>query len=263
MIETVDQLGNKLKFNSTPKRIVSVVPSQTELLFDLGLENAIVAITKFCIHPEIIFKTKTKVGGTKQLNLDKIKALCPDLIIANKEENDKQQIEELKKFCPVWISDIYTLEDAKKMISVLAKLFQKEFIAHKMINEINLNFSTLSKFSDQKKVCYLIWNEPIMVAGKNTFINEMLVKCGLENVIDDIHSRYPELSIDTLKSFKPDYVFLSSEPFPFKNAHLNYFQSQLPNSKVILVDGEFFSWYGSRLINACNYFKRLMKEINS
>jgi len=102
-----------------------------------------------------------------------------------------------------------------------------------------------------------------MVAGKNTFINEMLVKCGLENVIDDIHSRYPELSIDTLKSFNPDYVFLSSEPFPFKTAHLNYFQSQLPNSKVILVDGEFFSWYGSRLINACNYFKRLMKEINS
>ena len=261
MIETIDQLGNKLKFKIMPHRIISVVPSQTELLYDLGLENNLIGITKFCIHPEELYKSKFKVGGTKQLNLEKIKALQPDLIIANKEENDREQIEELQKHFPVWISDIFTLEDALNMINELGKLFKKETIAHKMINEINYSFSNLIKFTHSKKICYLIWNNPIMAAGKKTFINDMLIRCGFENAIQSEDSRYPVLSINNLQTYNPEVVFLSSEPYPFKKHHLEYFKKHLPNANLILVDGEMFSWYGSRLLKACNYFKIIQENL--
>src|ERR1700741_3198050 len=107
----IDQTGRKISIPQIPQRIISLVPSQTELLFDLGLDKEVVGITKFCVHPPEWFQTKTRVGGTKQLKIDLIKQLQPDLIIANKEENVKEQIEELEKHFPVWISDVNNLED--------------------------------------------------------------------------------------------------------------------------------------------------------
>lgn len=263
MIETTDQMGNTIILNNIPQRIVSVVPSQTELLYDLGLENSIVGITKFCIHPEKIYSTKTKVGGTKKLHIDQILLLNPDIIIANKEENDRQQIEQLQQHFPVWISDIYNLDDSLNMMLELGKLFNKDLIAHKMSDEIKYSFSKLQCIKKRKKVCYLIWNNPIMVAGRNTFINDMLNRCGFENCIEETDSRYPELTIEQLVKLNPDYVFLSSEPFPFKKKHVDYINSVLPNAKSILVNGELFSWYGSRLLSATNYFKFLIEKINS
>jgi ABC-type Fe3+-hydroxamate transport system substrate-binding protein len=263
MIFSTDQLGNNIKLNSIPKRVISIVPSQTELLIDLGLQDKLIGITKFCIHPKAICKQIEKVGGTKQLNLEKIKSLNPDLIIANKEENDRQQIEELQKFFPVWISDIYDLEDALQMISNLGLLFEKQQKATEMINQINLNFSSINKLNQSNSVCYLIWNKPMMAAGRNTFIHAMLDCCGFTNVITGENLRYPELTEKELIDYQPDCLLLSSEPFPFKETHIDYFKSILPNAKITLVDGEAFSWYGSRLLKATNVFEKLIKKLKN
>ena len=146
-----DQLNRRIKINFPPKRIVSLVPSQTELLVDLGLENELVGITRFCIHPKNIFDTKTKVGGTKNYNLDKIRALKPDLIIANKEENDKESLETLAKEFPVWISDIKNLEEANTMILEVGKLCAKENEAIKIVTKIENSFASLKEFQIKKK----------------------------------------------------------------------------------------------------------------
>src|SRR5215472_11297728 len=122
--------------NKTPQRIISLVPSQTELLYDLGLDEEVVGITKFCVHPEKWFKTKTRVGGTKNIDTQKILSLKPDLLIANKEENVKGQIDALQKFTQVYISDVKNFADAISMISAVGKLVGKEFKSTTLIKEI-------------------------------------------------------------------------------------------------------------------------------
>lgn len=256
----IDQLKRSIEINKTPKRIVSVVPSQSELLWDLGLQSELVGITKFCIHPSEMFRNIEKVGGTKKLNLEKIKALQPDIIIANKEENDEQQIKELAKEFPVWISDIHNLEEALQMIELLGKLFNRKEKAVEFTQTINQSFQQLNA-STYKKVAYFIWNEPMMLAGKNTFIDDLLKRCGFQNVFSFKESRYPQTTGEELKKLSPEIILLSSEPFPFKQKHQNDFQQLLPNAKVLIVDGELFSWYGSRLTKSAEYLKEVQKEI--
>src|SRR5689334_2083073 len=211
-----DQTGREVNFSKIPSPIVSVVPSQTELLFDLGLNEEIVGVTKFCAHPEKLTKSKTIIGGTKNLNLEKIRSLKPDLILANKEENKKSEIEELIKNFPVWISDIKTLEDAIAMIQLVGELTGKQTEAMNISQTISKRFSNLkSKISDLIPTAYLIWHKPMMTAGSDTFINNMMQECGFKNVFGD-RRRYPELKEDELKDASPQVVLLSSEPFPFR-----------------------------------------------
>ena len=245
-------------------KIVSLVPSLTELLFDLGLGDQIVGVTRFCIHP--IQKTKRiqKIGGTKTVKIERVISLNPDLIIANKEENSKSDIEELQKHCNVWITDIYTLSDALQVIISLGIKAKCETQASQLTSEIKLNFSKLkAKVSvSNKTFAYLIWQEPIMLAGRDNFINEMAKEIGLTNILKDEKSRYPEQTKEDLIHLNPDFIFLPSEPFPFQEKHLETYQKLLPNSKVILVDGEMFSWYGSRMKLAPKYFEKLLMELN-
>jgi ABC-type Fe3+-hydroxamate transport system substrate-binding protein len=260
-----DQLSREVTFNYPPKRIISLVPSQTELLFDLGLDAEVVGLTKFCIHPIDKFARCVKVGGTKKLNIELIKELQPDLIIGNKEENSAGNIQELSALFPVWMSDIYTLEDAKHTIIQIGELVDRQPEASYLIHLISAGFSDLQTLALErginKKVAYLIWNKPYMVAGRNTFISDILAINGLSNVIKA--SRYPELDLSELLVLKPDLVFLSSEPYPFTDKHVQEIQMLLPDAKVILVDGEMFSWYGSRLVKAVQYFFEFQKEISA
>lgn len=235
------------------------MPSQTELLFYLGLDKAVIGITKFCIHPADKFKQTTKIGGTKQLNIKLIKELKPDLLIANKEENERSQIEELMTICPVWISDISNLDEALDMIKGVGQLVNREAEATVLTGLISQRFAQLNIPSQNLKVAYLIWRKPYMVAGQHTFINDMLQRCGLTNVFEQ--DRYPEVPNEMLIEAKPDMVFLSSEPYPFKQKHIDEFKVLLPNAKVILVDGEMFSWYGSRLLEAPGYFEKVIESI--
>jgi len=251
-----DQLNREINLSSAPKRIISIVPSQTELLFYLGLDEEIVGITKFCIHPADKVKKVEKVGGTKQLDIEKIKALKPDLIIANKEENERGQVEELINICPVWISDIYNLDDALDMIERIGALTGKGPGAKTLSKQIAQQFNSIRIPKSNLKTAYFIWRKPYMVAGRNTFIDDMLLKCGLINVFEK--DRYPEVDAKALIETNPDVILLSSEPYPFKDKHIEELRAIVPNAIIRLVDGEMFSWYGSRLLHTAAYFEELV-----
>lgn len=261
-----DQMQREVKIPTHPKRIVSLVPSQTELLFYLGLNEEVVGITKFCVHPHVMFKSKPRVGGTKKYNFEKIKSLQPDLIIGNKEENDQTQIELLEKEYPVWMSDIFTLEDALEMIMEIGKIVNKETEAKVLIERIIDSFhrckQTIQQFIHRPRVAYFIWKSPTMVAAGQTFINEMLQIGGFENIFAT-ESRYPQISDEKLAAARPDVILLSSEPFPFKEKHVKEIQTVCPDADIRLVDGEIFSWYGNRLLLAGPYFEKLRLSIEN
>ncbi|MCE7991375.1 MAG: ABC transporter substrate-binding protein [Roseivirga sp.] len=250
-------MGRAVRIPDSPKRIVSLVPSQTELLYDLGLGDRVVGITKFCVHPAHWLREKTIVGGTKKFRSDTINALRPDLIIGNKEENYKEGIEQLSSKYPVWMSDIFDFKDALEMIRSVAAICNKATEGNVFADKIANGLKTVEK-GDFGKTLYLIWNKPYMAAGNNTFIDKVLELAGFDNCAPG--PRYPEISESKLTALNPDHVLLSSEPYPFKEQHIAEVKDLLPDAKVQLVDGEIFSWYGSRLLELPAYLKGLQKE---
>lgn len=254
-----DQLSRELNINKTPKRIISLVPSLTELLVDLGLEDSIIGVTKFCVHPKDLRKQKTVVGGTKNIKLEKIKALNPDIILCNKEENSQEIVESLKDVASIHISDINNLEDAFNLITSYGDIFKVNEKAKALIFEIKnerILFQNQVKGNPKIKVAYFIWKTPWLVAASNTFIDAMLTEANFENVFSDLE-RYPEIQLDNKNLKNSDIIMLSSEPYPFKSKHIEMLEEKFSDKKIILVDGELFSWYGSRLRFAFKYFKTL------
>lgn len=257
LMKCIDQLNRELQLNKSPKRIVSLVPSQTELLVDLGLENELVGVTKFCVHPSSLRKNKTIVGGTKQVNIEKIKALQPDIILCNKEENTEDMVKALESIAPIHISDVNTVEDCLELIMMYSEIFKTSFKASELIEAIKIERAEFhSKITSRQKpkVAYFIWKNPWMVAASNTFINTMINEAGFINVFEN-EERYPEISLGNSKLKEADCILLSSEPYPFKNRDVDFFKEQFQNKKVEIVDGEMFSWYGSRLLKSYNYFQ--------
>ncbi|EDM44891.1 ABC-type Fe3+-siderophore transport system [unidentified eubacterium SCB49] len=253
-----DQLHRTLTFSETPRRIVSLVPSQTELLVDLGLRDYIVGITKFCVHPKELRQQSTIVGGTKTIHIDKIAALKPDIIICNKEENTQEIVAQCEAIAPVWVSDIKDVAGNNEMILLLGDLLGVKIKAHNLvaaINQAQQEFEVYVKNRAHKNITYLIWKSPYMAAGKDTFINYLLELNGFSNSVKNKEGRYPEINISDLKT--ADVVFLSSEPYPFKEKDVLEIKNAL-DKPVHLVDGEYFSWYGSRLLGAFDYFKTLL-----
>ena len=267
-----DQLGRTIFLPRIPRRIVSLVPSQTELLYSLGLDESVAGITKFCIHPKTWFHGKPRVGGTKAVDAARVDALRPDLIIANKEENEKPQIEALAGRYPVWISDVKTLDEALDMIRAVGLLTDTTARATAISAEIAREFDALSKelsaaaglSENQENVfppaAYFIWRDPWMVAGADTFIHDMLRNCGFRNIYDG-SERYPAVHLPDLAPLARPVILLSSEPYPFRQRHVEEVREVLPNAKIVLVDGEIFSWYGSRLLAAPLYFRRLRQQL--
>ncbi len=259
-VDFTDQINRQVSLPSwPPRRIISLVPSQTELLFSLGLEEAVVGITKFCVHPPAWFTAKQRVGGTKTLNIQKIRALKPDLILGNKEENDRFQIESLMDEFPVWMSDIENLEDALNMIQAVGNLTDRRVQAAALAADIRHRFQVL--FESSKPVAltaaYLIWRKPYMAVGRQTFIHDLLGRAGFTNVFGHLQ-RYPEVDLAALAAARPQVILLSSEPYPFAEKHVQELAVACPEAKILLVDGELFSWYGSRLQLASAYFQHLM-----
>jgi ABC-type Fe3+-hydroxamate transport system substrate-binding protein len=261
MSDYIDQTGRTISIQSIPKRIISLVPSQTELLHSLGLNEEVVGITKFCIHPAEWFHTKPRIGGTKMLNIEAIHELQPDLIIANKEENLKEQVEELTNKYPVWISDVNDLPSAYEMIAALGSICGKEDGSSTLIDQIKKNFAAfpaLVRPRESRSACYLIWRNPYMTIGGDTFIHKLLEIAGFDNIYKS-STRYPKISIDELRTSNCKYLLLSSEPYPFKQKHIDELSQELPHTTILLVDGEMFSWYGSRMLQAAGYFLQLRK----
>ncbi|WP_159801085.1 ABC transporter substrate-binding protein [Flavobacterium sp. MK4S-17] len=260
-----DQTGYTITLTEMPKRIVSLVPSQTELLFDLGLEENIVGITKFCVHPYHLKSTKKIIGGTKKVHYEKIKLLQPDIIIANKEENTEEIVEQLREIAPVWTSDIITIQHSIDMITELGKIFSVRTKAQQWIDKINYglnDFRNFMKGREQLKAAYFIWKNPYMAAGGDTFINEMLKLNNFTNIYE-ARGRYPEIIIQKIRiEGDPDVVFLSSEPYPFKEEDAFEIGRFTHHAKTVFVDGEMFSWYGSRMVRAFAYFKQLQQRLD-
>lgn len=258
MIEITDQTGEKISLSAVPQRIISLVPSQTELLHTLALDDKVIGITKFCVHPDYWRKEKKVVGGTKILRFKTIKELKPDLIIANKEENNRQDIERLRKQCPVYVSDVKHLEDALQMIKDIGILTGTQAAAVQLTDAIVEKFNHLETINGPRTL-YLIWKKPYMAAGKGTFIDDILSKTGFVNVIEK--ERYPNLKIIDIEQLNPELVLFSSEPYPFKEHHMKEIETILPHAKMQLVDGEPFSWYGSRLLYSVDYLNKLVKVL--
>lgn len=244
------------------QRVVSLVPSITELLFDLGLGDRVAGITKFCIRPEHWYRTKTRIGGTKQIDVKRIKLLKPDLIIASREENVEAQVLELARSIPVFLTDIKTLDDALRMIEDVGILTGTSDAAAFITGGIRQGFSALPVLKKTLRALYLIWRQPLMAAGADTFIHHMMRTIGLENVLGEC-IRYPEIGPVKFFQHSPELVLLSSEPFPFRAKHIVECKAFFPNAHIELVDGEMFSWYGSRLILAPEYFSRCILQWNN
>ncbi len=254
----VDMMGRTVVMPRIPQRIISLVPSQTEFLFSLGLADRIVGVTKFCVHPEDARKTAIVIGGTKQLDVDRLLLLKPDLVIGNKEENDADSIHALEAHVPVWMSDIYTLADAYHMMEQIGALVQKRMLANQIVHEIKVACDQwlADQPKERRTALYLIWANPWMAAAKSTFIDSMMDFAGTVNVLDQ-YTRYPMLVPAELKALAPDLIMLSSEPYPFQTKHKDELRILLPVSTIVDVDGEMFSWYGSRLAFVPDYFRTL------
>lgn len=259
----IDQLGTLHTFGTSPKRIISLVPSQTELLYDLGLENRLVGITKFCVHPYQFRSTKKIVGGTKKIHFEKIRLLLPDIILCNKEENTLEMVEALSQICPVWVTDIKNIDDNFKMIADFGQIFDCRIEAQKWCDKLTFACTEFATFIEHKpiqKVVYFIWKNPYMVVGANNYINEMLKLNHFQNLYDG-EERYPIVELKTMGfSVDADLILLSSEPFPFREEDAFKIGRFTHHAKTVFVDGEMFSWYGSRLLKALAYFRKLHQQ---
>lgn len=261
-----DQIGREITLKSTPKRIVSLVPSQTELLYDLALENELIGITEFCVHPFQLKSIKTIVGGTKKVDYQKIKDLNPDFILCNKEENAYDMLPELEKIAPTFFSDVNTIQQSVDLILRLGSILNRRTEADNLAHKIEFKLNDFKQFIADKpvrKVAYFIWAKPWMVVGNDTYINEMLELNKFENIYANM-SRYPKIEINKIRhEGDPDVVILSSEPYDFKDEHAMEIASFTNRSITFFADGEMFSWPGSRMLLAFDYFKELHKKLES
>ena len=260
-LDTTDALGRPVRLAAPPRRVVSLVPSQTELLADLGLDREVVGLTRFCVHPDGWKRRKQIVGGTKTVDVERVRGLEPDLVIANKEENVREQVEAVAAFCPVYVTDVATVADAVAMIRDVGALVGRAGRAGRLADEVEAAFSALPVPPRPVRALYLIWRDPWMTAGGDTIISDVMGRGGLENVVAD-RDRYPALTDAEVRALAPDVVLLSSEPYPFRDEHLAEVQALAPGARVALVDGEAFSWYGSRLRRTPPYLRALHAELD-
>ncbi len=261
-VKITDQIGQTLEFFKTPKRIVSLVPSITYTLYKLGLNEQVVGITRFCKWPEGWKKQKRVVGGTKDFKLDRIAALKPDLILANKEENPKDLVFALQDIAPVYVSDVVDLKTNAAFINDMGIIFDKQQITDKLVGHMTDQANQLKKqlAGQSYKTAYLIWKNPWMSVGGDTFINQMMQYAGFENVFKD-QNRYPAFEIEALKALQPEIILLSSEPYPFKQAEKMTLQEMFPGTCILLVQGEPFTWFGAYPAEAFAYFINLHKQL--
>lgn len=240
--------------------IVSLVPSLTELLFDLGLGKKVSGRTRFCIHPEGKIEDVPILGGTKNPRLDKIKKIGPDLIIANKEENRREDVNKLQTFAEILLTDIGSIEDA---LITIYEIGQRCDVIERAANLIDDIRNELDKIPDEplQRTAYFIWRDPWMTIGRDTYIHSVLTNWKLENIYGD-QIRYPDTSPGELKQKNPELILLSSEPYPFREEHKNEVEAACPNARVLLVDGEWFSWYGSRMLPSFKKLNSFRKAIS-
>ena len=259
-----------------PFKVVSLVPSWTETLFDLGLtEEEIVGRTDYCVHPMDHVGRIEAVGGPKDPDIQKIFRLQPDLIIADREENRREDIEQFEKHWTVsrvFLTGPTTVNEALQDVERLGRLFLSPKRARRLVENVRAwRARVVSK--DRGTVAYLVWQDPLMAASRETYIGDVLEILGYKNVMDrstlkDLNqtasTRYPTVTLERLILLRPATILLSTEPFPFREAHADDLRSRLyrldgpyaESVKIRIVNGEHYSWYGSRMVPAFRYFAK-------
>ncbi len=252
MKQIVDALGREAMYPFPPQRIICLCPAITETLIELGLAEQIVGRTKYCLYPKGQVEHIPVVGGTKQVDVDKILALKPELIITEKEDNSKEIVELLEVHVPVYVAQVESVQGAYKMIEDMGSLTNRKTEAQSMIESIKEEFSKLPRH--QARAGYLIWRKPYMAVGATTYINDLLGHLGFTNPFTELAGRYPAVDGEALRAAKLDVLFLASEPFPFQEKHVKELQEIIPDTKIELIDGEMF-WYGAKMRQAPTYFQ--------
>ena len=242
-----------------PPRIVSLVPSITELVCDLGLSSWLVGRTGFCIHPQAVLAGVTKIGGTKDVNIDKIRALAPTHLIVNVDENEKPTVDALARFIPqVIVTHPLAPEDNLNLYRLLGAIFNASDKAEQLCGAFAREYEAtcLLAQSPPYRVLYCIWKDPWMTVSRDTYIARMLALIGWQHCEIKSDKRYPDFRWDSALVDEVDEILLSTEPYHFTEVHSNTLEIQL-GKPVRLVDGERLSWYGSRAIAGLAYLREL------
>ncbi len=258
-----DDLKREVTLASHPERIVSLCPSITETLVKLGLSSKLAGRTDYCYRPEEEVEHIPRLGGPKDIRIEELKEIAPQLIIAVREENSQEQINTLQERFPVFVFDVTTYSQALDMINKLGELTGKEDNAVEMAHEIDQAFAQIPQLTTPLSFLYLIWKDPLMAAGKRTYINSILAAHGFVNCLDSFIQRYVTLNIEVFKKLSFDLALLPCEPYEFTEEDRKDVLAFFPHSDVRLVDGEAFSWYGYRMLSAASYLKELILSLNN
>jgi len=262
-----DALGRLLTVRQRPERIVSLVPSLTETLFAFGLEREIVGVTRFCVEPRRGVAGKTKVGGTKALDVAKIKALEPDLVVASAEENSPEDVTRLiDQGCSVFVTLVTSVESAIDLLRQLATITGTTAAARPIIQgakEALAFVRAASAGREPVRVFCPIWRNPYMTCGRGTYMHDVITVCGGRNVFGERQERYPRLELAEMAALDPQVILLPSEPYCFTKRHKADFRAfaevtAVKNGHIFFVEGRVLTWYGPRIAQSLSEVKRLL-----
>lgn len=260
--------GTFVELAQPAERIVSLVPSESETLHYLGAEDRIAGITKFCERPWSMFKAKTRVGGPKDPDVDRIRELEPDLILCNKEENEKDAVEELREIAPVYVSFVVKVDEAAQLIADLGALTGCGENAAEMVAQIAQGRETVAGAKADytfRRVLHLVWKDPYMTVSRDTYIYDLLTQAGLEPVVPRIRKRYPMIDGDFIRECNPEAVFFPDEPYKFKFSDIDEFREEFAdlacvrNDGLYKIDGATVTWFGYRTTLAFDYIAKVMR----
>lgn len=266
-----DARGRALSLEATPERIVSLVPSTTETLFALGVGHRVVGRTRFCVHPVDQVADVPIVGGPKDPQIERVRALAPDLVLANAEENRAQDVAALETLTPVYVTFPRTVPQAITDLRTLGAISGQVERAEEIAAAIEEELARLRALAAQRepfRFAYLVWRQPYMTVNRDTYIHDLLAAGGGINVFADEPERYPHTSAQEIFGRKPDLIFLPSEPYPFDQEHRDELLGQCGDpdrwrGRILLVDGEMFSWHGARTREGLRYYRVLLQELES
>lgn len=245
-------------------RIVSLCPSTTETLVDFGLAGQLVGITRFCIHPADVVRDIRKVGGTKNPDLARIRALRPDLVLFNEEENRKEDYERLRGDLRVDATIVRRVQDVPEQLLHLGRLTGAEIRAQARAQQVEAARARLAETRAKVggfRYAYLIWRRPYMAVGGDTYVSDLFAEAGGENVFEGARDRYPAIDVAALRAERPDVVFLSDEPFPFKAKHAAELQAEAPELRTELIRGDDCCWHGVRTLRGLALMQSLSESI--
>jgi ABC-type Fe3+-hydroxamate transport system substrate-binding protein len=253
----------------TPTRIVSLIPSTTELLCHLGLADALVGVTVYCREPEALLRGKTRIGGEKDPDLERIRALAPDLVVANVEENRREDVDALRAAgIAVHVTYPRTAAGAIAMIRELGEVTGTAARATALADDLEARLAAARAAAARRaatRVFYAIWREPYMTIGADTYVHDVLAVCGAANVFADATARYPRVTLDEIAARRPEVILLPDEPFRFRRVHVRDFAAYpdvpaVRDGRIHLVDGKPFSWHGARLGEALSTLPALFVD---